>query len=162
MDENWTAVAEALKASRLALGLSQEELADRSGTSRSTIQNLESAQQHRRRISRKTHEVAEILGWPDGYIDQLLAGEVAGPPARRRRPESAPPEPRGDLPLAVAHELALGDLLDTRVVELGDSGAHMIVVVRSSETATPEEIRSALEEWRRVSRKLQAGDGQVG
>ncbi|WP_411102474.1 helix-turn-helix domain-containing protein [Streptomyces sp. cmx-4-9] len=161
MEENWKTVAAALKASRLAMGLSQEELAERSGTSRSTIQNLEGGHQ-RRRISRKTHEITGILGWPDGYIDQILAGDADGPPVRRRQSATVDAEPKDDLPLAVAHELAHGDLLDTRVVELGDSDARMIVVVRAAEGASPEKIREALEQWRRVSQGLQIGDAAAG
>lgn len=162
MEHDWTAVAKALKASRQAMGLTQEELAERAGTSRSTIQMLEGAH-HRRRISRRLLEIAELLGWPDGYIDQLLAGEVTGPPARRKQNEPEPaPEPRADLPLAVAHELGLGDLLDTRVVELGESDARMIVVVRAADGATPEQIRQALEQWRRVQQNLQIGETHAG
>lgn len=161
MEENWNALAAALKASRLAMGLSQEELAERSDTSRSTIQNLERGRQHRR-ISRKTHEITGVLGWPDGYIEQLLAGEVDGPPAPRQKPVERGGDPRSDLPLAVTEELATGDLLDTRVVELDTSGARMVVVVRAGEGASQDDVRKALEAWRRVSRNLQAGDVEAG
>jgi hypothetical protein len=63
---------------------------------------------------------------------------------------------RSDLPLAISHELGVGDLLDTQVVELGDPDVRMIVVVRAADGASPEQVRKALEEWRQVSMKLSA------
>ncbi|GHG15234.1 helix-turn-helix domain-containing protein [Streptomyces filamentosus] len=154
MQENWQSVADALRASRLAMGLSQEELAERAGTSRSTIQNLESGHP-RKRISRKMQEIATILGWPDAHIEQLLAGAASGPPAKE--PPSAKPEasaPHADLPFAVAHELGIGDLVDSKVIELGDSDARIIVVVRAAEGATPEQLSQALEEWKRMQLQM--------
>ncbi|MFJ3878034.1 helix-turn-helix domain-containing protein [Streptomyces sp. NPDC090077] len=159
MEQNWKAVAEALHASRLAAGLTQEDLAERAGTSRSTIQNLEMGVT-RRRISRKTIEVLDILDWPEGYVDQLLAGEAVGPPTRRTQAEVSAPEPRSDLPLAIAHELGHGDLIDTQVVELGGSDARMIVVVRAGDGASPEQVREALEAWRRVQQSLRNADSR--
>jgi transcriptional regulator with XRE-family HTH domain len=161
MEQNWTAVAEALRTSRQAMGLTQEELAARAETSRSTIQLLEGGH-HRRRVSRKMLEVAELLGWPDGHLDKLLAGEVTGPPAHRKGAATGTPAPRADLPLAVARELGLGDLLDTRVVELDGADARMIVVVRAADGATPEQIEQALAQWRRVQQNLQMGETHAG
>ncbi|TXS21397.1 XRE family transcriptional regulator [Streptomyces sp. ms191] len=162
MQENWQSVADALRASRLAAGMSQEELAERASTSRSTIQNLESGQP-RKRISRRMQEIAAILGWPDGHIEQLLAGSVSGPPAKN--PPLANPETsttRTDLPFAVAHELDAGDLVDTKVIELEDSGARIIIVVRAAEGATPEQMSQALEEWKRMQMQIIADEKAIG
>lgn len=160
MEQNWQSVADALRASRLAKGLSQEELAIQASTSRSSIQLLEGGQP-RKRISRTMREVAAVLGWPDGHIEQLLAGAATGPPAK---PPVTPqqPQPQGDLPFAVMHELGLGDLIDAQVVDLGISDARMIVVVRAAEGASREQVEEALEEWRRLQTKLAEGDQPTG
>lgn len=159
MEQNWQRVADALRASRLARGLSQGELAVQAGTSRSSIQILEGGHS-RKRISRTMREVAAILGWPDGHIEQLLAGAATGPPAKSL-PQPQPSQPRVDLPFAVTHELGLGDLIDAQVVDLGDSDARMIVVVRSAEGASREQVEQALKEWHRVQLKMIEGDSSA-
>ncbi|MFE0647466.1 helix-turn-helix domain-containing protein [Streptomyces sp. NPDC059534] len=159
MEQNWKVVAEALRASRLAQGWSQEELATRANTSRATIQNLEYGPA-RKRISRKLQDVTEALGWPPGHVGALLAGAAAGLP--NGSPEPAPTPQRSDLPLAVARELGAGDLLDTQVLDLGGSDARMIVVVRAADGATPEQIEQALEQWRHVQQNLQVGETHAG
>jgi transcriptional regulator with XRE-family HTH domain len=154
MQQNWKAVAEALKLSRMAMGWSQEELAERAGTSRATIQNLEYGQE-RARISRKLRDVTTALEWPDGHLDRVLTGEVSGAPGQRSYAKVAR---NTDLPLAVDRALGVGDLLDTQVVELGTPDAQMIVVVRAAEGATPEQITRALEEWKRVQSRMIADE----
>lgn len=152
MEQNWKLVAEALRASRLLHGWTQEELAQRAGISRVTIQTLEYGTP-RKRISRGLQDAAQALGWDPDYVTALLTGAAAGPPATTHQTPPTP-TPRPDLPLAVAHELGVGDLIDSKVIELGDSDARVIVIVRATEGATPEQLRQALEEWRRLQAQL--------
>lgn len=68
-----------------------------------------------------------------------------------------------DLPMAVAHELKQGPLIDSQVVELGDeSGARVIVVVRGQEDMTPEQLERALREWKRVAKQMRLGETHSG
>ncbi|MFG3488522.1 helix-turn-helix domain-containing protein [Streptomyces sp. NPDC047972] len=151
MEQNWNLVAEALRASRLLHGWTQEELAQQAGTSRVTIQTLEYATP-RKRISRSLRDVTAALGWDPRHVDDLLAGAATGPPMTRQ--SSPAPEPQPDLPLAVAHELGLGDLIDSKVIPLGESDARVIIVVRAAEGTTPEQTSRALDEWRRLQTQL--------
>lgn len=149
MEQNWKAVADAIRASRLSHGMTQEELALKVGVSRVTIQSLESGGP-RARVSSALLKVARTLGWPSGRVEDLLAGDNSSPPVKRGAPEGT------DLPLRIAEELGQGRTYDAQVVDLpGESGARMIVVVKGDVDATPEQIQEALLEWRRMARKMQ-------
>lgn len=104
------------------------------------------------------------LEWPDGYLDRLLAGEVTGPPSRADSPSRPSDEELpSDLPLAVAHELKQGPLIDSQVVELGDdSNARVIVVLRGDDSMTPEQVESAIKAWRRFAKQLRMGETHSG
>lgn len=156
MEQNWKAVADAIRASRLAHGMTQEELALKVGVSRVTIQSLESGNS-RTRVSSALLEVARSLGWPNGRVEDLLAGgdsSLSARPARR-------PVEGADLPLRITEELDHGRTYDAQVVDLpGESGARMIVVVKGDADATPEQIQDALLEWRRMVKKMKAPDSE--
>jgi transcriptional regulator with XRE-family HTH domain len=146
----WQRLADAIVSARSARGLRQVELAMKAEVSRGTLQNLERGQAVRMAT---VFSVARALEWPHDHAEKLLAERVEGVPATTPLPS--------DLPLRVVDELEDGPLLDSTVLHLGDeSGARMIVVVRGKPDASPEEIRKALEEWRRVERRIQkpAGD----
>lgn len=116
--------------------------------SRGSLQNLERA--HPVRMT-TVHNIARALGWPADHAEKLLAERVDGVPTSTPMPS--------DLPLRVADELEDGPLIDSTVLDLGDdSGARMIVVVRGKPDASPEEIRKALDEWRRMERRMRTGD----
>lgn len=156
MEQNWKAVAEAIRASRLAMGMTQERLAHEVGVSRVTIQSLESGSP-RTRVSTALLEVARTLGWPNGRVEELLAGGDSAPPVRHARQDEKP-EGSG-LPLRIAEELEQGRTYDAQVVDLpGESGARMIVVVKGDNDATPEQIQEALLAWRRMAKRMQQGD----
>jgi transcriptional regulator with XRE-family HTH domain len=163
MEQNWMAVADALRASRVSQGLTQADLAQKAKISRVAVQALERGRA-RARMSPALLAVTQVLGWPDGYVNQVLAGEAEGPPRaidapQARGGEGLPP----DLPLAVTHELKQGALIDSRVVHLGDdSGARMIVVLKGDVDMTPEQIERALKEWRRVARQMTIGETHEG
>lgn len=157
--QNWKAVAEALRASRIAQGLPQTELAAKADVSRVTVQSLEGGRD-RMRIGPGLLAVVRALGWPEGHIERLLAGKVEGPPSKR---PPTPGEASSDLPLAVAHELKQGSLIDSRVLQLGeDSDARMIVVLRGEPDMTPEQIERALKEWKRVVTQMRMGETHGG
>jgi DNA-binding XRE family transcriptional regulator len=153
MEQNWKAVAEAIRASRMAQGMTQEGLAATVGVSRVTIQSLESGSA-RTRVSTALLEVARILGWPNGHVEELLSGGESALPVRNvrkpRRPE------RTGLPLRITKELDQGQTYDAQVLDLpGESGARIIVVVKGDSDATPEQVEEALLAWRRMARKMQ-------
>jgi DNA-binding XRE family transcriptional regulator len=163
MEQNWMAVADALRASRVSQGLTQAELAHKAEISRVAVQALERGRA-RTRMSPALLAVTQVLGWSDGYVNRVLAGEVEGPPSRAEAPRTKQPEgPPSDLPLAVTHELKQGALIDSRVVHLGDeSGARMIVVLRGDVDMTPEQIERALQEWKRVAKRMTMGETREG
>lgn len=154
MEQNWKAVAEAIRASRMAHGMTQEELAFKVGVSRVTIQSLESGSP-RTRVSSALLEVARTLGWPNGRVEELLSGSYSTLPER--------PVESADLPLRISEELGQGRTYDAQVVDLpGESGARMIVVVKGDADATPEQIQEALLEWRRMAKQMRLGETREG
>ena len=147
----WQRLADAIVSARSAQGLRQVELATKAQVSRGTLQNLERGQAVRMTT---VFNVTRALEWPNDHAERLLAERVEGVPTTTSMPS--------DLPLRVAGELEDGPLLDSTVLHLGDeSGARIIVVVRGKPDASPDEIRKALEEWRRVERRIQKpADGE--
>lgn len=156
MEQNWKAVAEAIRASRLALGMTQERLAHEVGVSRVTIQSLESGSP-RTRVSAALLEVARTLGWPNGRVEDLLSGGDSAHPVRQARQSKR--SEGSDLPLRITEELDQGRTYDAQVLDLpGESGARMIVVVKGDMDATPGQIQEALLAWRRMAKKMQQGN----
>ncbi|WP_255951614.1 helix-turn-helix domain-containing protein [Streptomyces odontomachi] len=163
MDRDWKRLGMALQAARTEhLGLPQDELAAELATSRSTVQAIERGDS-RKKPSQTIRAYARRVGWTDDSVDRVLAG---GDPAFRTSQASAEPARAADipavaadagLPLRIADELAEGSLLDTAVIPLGGD-ARMVVVVKGTPGATPEEIRRGLEAWRRAQPQLQELD----
>lgn len=73
---DWDRVGKEVRASREAQGLTQAMLAERTGQTLSTIQNLESARYGKgfTRVPRSLLMVADGLGWPPGKLEALLLG----------------------------------------------------------------------------------------
>ena len=73
---DWPRLAAALRRSREAQGLTMGELSERADVNRSTIHNLESARYGKgfNRIPASLQPVIEVLGWPTGKVETLLAG----------------------------------------------------------------------------------------
>ncbi|MEE4419616.1 helix-turn-helix domain-containing protein [Streptomyces bugieae] len=154
MPRDWTALATAIRERRQALRLTQVDLAHAAGVSESTVQNLE-AGGSRTRIPTSLSKIEVALGWVEGgAIDVLEGGEPA---------LAASGDDQGvsgsviELPLRIMQELSDGPLLDTTVLDLTPLGsdARMIVVVKGSPDASPEQLRRDLAAWATAQRQLQ-------
>lgn len=153
----WPKLAAAVRAAREARGLRQVDLANLSGVSLGTIQNLEDPARRPGRIPQSLAKVEPHLGWPTGTAmaivreEELPAGSGADP-----APAPAKNEIRSKLPLRIVDELESDDpLLDSAVIALpGTDGARMTVVVHGRQDATPAQIQEALLAWRRTERRL--------
>ena len=158
MDETTKRLGEALQAAREGRRprLTQPEAAKQLGVGRSTIQNIERGQFVK--INRTVREYAGLLGWPDGAVDRVAAGEA---PAAGADTDAETGEPAGNsglpLPPAVEYELRTNETLDSTVINLGpdEDDGHVIVVLQGRKGATPEEIARIAERYRKARRYLQ-------
>ncbi|MGH3503143.1 MAG: helix-turn-helix domain-containing protein [Nocardioidaceae bacterium] len=80
MDEDRAAVATALNKRMLELRLSQQELAERSGVSVSTLRLMQRGAEGRRWTNRTLAAVSTALDWPADYMIRILRGEDPPPP----------------------------------------------------------------------------------
>jgi transcriptional regulator with XRE-family HTH domain len=159
---SWVRLGAALAAARDAAGLKQEDVSQKLGVSRATVQNIEYGK-GAKRITPGMRAYARLVGWTDDSIETVLAdGEPTTADVREdgaKSPAGPREVPTGDLPLRIVQELAEGDgpLLDATTITLSTPGsrARMTVVVRGEPDASPEEIRDALLAWRRAERRLQ-------
>ena len=78
MEQNARRLAEAVLARRAALGLSQEDVADRGGPSTTTQTKVEAGRGAGIR-GRTARDLEDALQWKRGSIDELLAGRDAKP-----------------------------------------------------------------------------------
>ncbi|MEU6057972.1 helix-turn-helix transcriptional regulator [Streptomyces sp. NPDC047097] len=155
MTKNWERLGEEIRASRIALGCTQAELAAGAGVSRASVQNLEQGRSFKR-TTPSMRAVTDFLGWPPQRLAQIL--ETA-PGVQARSPADEQAAAGGDLPARVSAALVNGSLLDAQVMELGGE-AQVIVVVRGKSDASQDEIRTALERWQRAEKRLRnEGEG---
>lgn len=158
MSTDWERLGRRLAQAREALDLTQVEVAERIGVSRTPIQSIERGDP-RAKPTGTMRGYARVVGWRDGSLEAVLAGEEPTLEADAR-PVSAPAV--DDLPLRIVEELREGPLLDTTVLDLSDLGsdARMIVIVKGRPDASPEEIRRDLLAWRQTQRHLgKLGEG---
>lgn len=157
---DWQRLGQAVYTSRSEQGLNQIELATKAGLSRTSLQKIERGASVRMTA---VHAIARALDWPEDHAENVLAGRAGGRPSRASASVQPKTDTASDLPLAVAHELKEGPLIDSQVVELGEeSGARMIIVLRGKEDMTPEEIENTLKEWKRMAKQMRMGDIQKG
>ncbi|WP_327307933.1 helix-turn-helix transcriptional regulator [Streptomyces sp. NBC_01298] len=162
MEKDWVKLGKAFKAAREWRGMTQEQVATAIGVDESTIQNLETARYGRGfvRMPGTAPLAAAFYRWSEGDISAVLAGGDPPNPADSETEVPSPEAPdldRSDLPLRIVDELKNGGrLVDTAVIRLPTKGdVRMTVVVRGAPDASPEEIRQALQAWRRAERQLQ-------
>jgi transcriptional regulator with XRE-family HTH domain len=81
VSDGWAAVADAIAARVAELGITQKELAGRSGVSESTVRALLKNYRPRRRARHTLEDISTALGWPARHLDDLLgsAGQAADP-----------------------------------------------------------------------------------
>jgi len=163
MARDWARLGAALQAAREARDITQVGMAEHIGVSRSAVQNID-----RGRVKKLTPTIrayAAAVGWPKDSVGTFLDGgdaptaSVTGDNVTELRPAEPP---TGDLPLKIVHSLGEGPLLDATVISLPTTSAdvRMTVVVRGDPDATPDQIREALETWRRAERHLQHLDDE--
>lgn len=156
MEPDWVRLGRELAGARKRVGLTQKALAEQIHVSRTPIQAIERGEEFDKPTG-TMRSFAHIVGWAEGSIERVLAGgdpillSDENPLAGRSTPAGA-----DDLPLRITGELGEGPLLDTTVLDLTPYGsnARMIVVVRGTPDASPDEIRRDLLAWRRAQRDL--------
>lgn len=77
--EDWDAVARAVQDRLDEMRATQMEIATRAGISLTTLRELQHNTNPRRRRPQTIAAVSEALGWPSGYLAQVLHGEPAQP-----------------------------------------------------------------------------------
>lgn len=73
MQQDWSALAEAINARMEERGVTQRDLAEHSGVSLATLQRIRAAVPQRRSPVTLA-AVSRALGWPDGYLRDVLRG----------------------------------------------------------------------------------------
>lgn len=74
MGKDWQAVADAITDRLAELEMTQQELADRSGLSVTTIRQLQRNYSARKRSSRTLADISEGLRWPPNHLARILEG----------------------------------------------------------------------------------------
>lgn len=163
MQRDWERLGEALRAARISAGLSQEDMAGELGVGRSTIQKIERGHEFGK-PTLAIRAYARRVGWTEESVDRVLVGgtpshvhvasadlSTAHSGTEGTLSESAVRR----LPVRIVDEIENeGALVDTAVIPLGNGGT-MVVVVKGAPGATPDEIKAALEAWRRAQPQLQ-------
>ncbi|RKT53015.1 helix-turn-helix domain-containing protein [Saccharothrix australiensis] len=86
MNENWSAVAEAVNARAAELALKQRELAEKSGVSLAIVREIQQGRIERRRNPRTLEALSIALDWHPQHLTAVLKGQ--SPP--EADPASAP------------------------------------------------------------------------
>ncbi|MCG6493380.1 helix-turn-helix transcriptional regulator [Kitasatospora sp. A2-31] len=176
MEQDWGRLGRAVREAREAAGLSQVELAELAGLSRSAVQSIERGRAFGApQLSHRS--VAQVLGWTPDSIALVLAG---GEPARST-PSAMAYQPTvsvatssetesvdgllDDLTERVRTALLGGTVADADAIGLGDEpddGEVVLIWKRGQRPdATPEQLRADLKKWarlQRVAREILADD----
>lgn len=165
MERDWERLGRAFAKARTAVGLTQEQAAERLHVSRTPVQAIERGRQPNgkafTKVTATMRAYARLVGWTEDSPDRIADGgepEDAPTPSRPAHEASSP-----DLPTAVDRELRSGRTLDHTVVHLGDEeddDTRIIVVLKGSEDISEEELDRLWQQWRRTRRQLQAIPGE--
>lgn len=148
MEPDWVWLGTRVRAARAARTpkLSQDDLADALGLGRSTVQNIERGKAYKN-LTPAHRKIAKFFGW--GSVEAVLAGA---------EPETENETGPTSLPLRIAQAIAdEGPVLDTAIIPLPgieEPDGQIVVVVKGRSTASPEEIRKAIESWERAQDRL--------
>jgi transcriptional regulator with XRE-family HTH domain len=82
VDENWTAVGQAISQRLEERGMTMTDLANQSDISLTTIRELVHVLSTRRRHPRTLGKVSTTLGWPEDHLLQVLRGGTSEPDSR--------------------------------------------------------------------------------
>jgi transcriptional regulator with XRE-family HTH domain len=178
---DWTRLADAIRARRTDLGLTQAQLATKAGVATLTVRNLEGGRQFTR-IAPSLVLVENALGWEAGSARSVLEGgepTLVSESVNGRAPNvtggaDEASEIRG-LPAGIRAALSEGEHLAGDVIDLSEpgDGFRLIVVAQRGMYQTAEDIetlRKQMKEWMRIQsgiRRLiehpentQANDGE--
>ncbi|MGH3804638.1 MAG: helix-turn-helix domain-containing protein [Pseudonocardiaceae bacterium] len=72
--EDWDAVADAIRNRLAQTRMTQMDVASRARISLTTVRELQHNLNPRRRRPQTLPAISEALGWPSGYLDQVLRG----------------------------------------------------------------------------------------
>ena len=160
MSQDWARLAAAIRSARRARGWTQHDLAAEADIGFSTVQRLEGAKPFSRRPP-SLDRIERAFDWKVGSVDAILAGGDPVPAARddieaTRADDGtvAVHARQSRLPRRIEHELAEGEVLDTEVIQLGNSRVRMIVV--AMEPSDGESEFKDLDAWTRVQRRLRS------
>lgn len=81
MNQDWSAVSDAIKTRLEEQGMTMTELASRSGVSLTTVRELVHILNTRRRQPRTLATLSEALGWPSDHLGAVVRGRAAHPEA---------------------------------------------------------------------------------
>lgn len=76
MEEDWSAVAEAINARAAELALKQKELAERSGVSLAIVREVQQGRIERRRNPRTLEALSIALDWHPQHLTAVLQGKT--------------------------------------------------------------------------------------
>jgi transcriptional regulator with XRE-family HTH domain len=85
--EDWVAVGTAVTSRLAELGMTQKELADRSGLSTTTIRQIQHSYGPNKRSARTLSDISEALRWPKDYLSSVLGGDSPVPDGLSLRTE---------------------------------------------------------------------------
>lgn len=158
MTENWTALGAAVKERRKALRMSQIELGEAAGASRSTVQTIERGDGYE--LSAGMLALIERgLYWTVGSVQSVLGGGEPTPAAQTPPPIDTP-DPLNGLPASVLDELADGEVYATDIHDLSQDGGITLITVavrragEPGEQVSAEQRRLNFRAWSRVQRQL--------
>jgi DNA-binding XRE family transcriptional regulator len=148
MEQDWARLGRALREARNVAGLTQIEMAERIGVTRTTVQSIEAGAAVKKPTG-AMRAYAHFVGWPVGAVETVLAG---------RDPFTTAGGDTGDfgLPLRITEEISSGALLDTMVLDLSayGSAARVVLVVRSDPGADAGVVREDVLAWRTAQQRL--------
>jgi transcriptional regulator with XRE-family HTH domain len=81
VEQDWTAVGDALRARLDELGMTMTDLAAKSGVSLTTVRELVHVLNTRRRQPRTLGSLSTTLGWPADHLGSVLRGRPSAEPA---------------------------------------------------------------------------------
>lgn len=163
MDRDWERLGRAFAEAREAAGLTQVEVAERIGVSRTPIQAIERGRQSNgtpfSKVTGSMRAYARLIGWTENSPQRILDGQdpEAGS-AAGAEPSATEAKSTLDLPPAVDMELRSGKTLDSTVVHLGPEAddTRIIVVLKGAEDLSDADLDKLWQQWRRTRRHLQA------
>lgn len=174
MEQDWGRLGRAVMEARKAAGLSQIELADAAGLSRSAVQSIERGRPFGSpQLSHRS--VAQVLGWTPDSVAVVLGGgepvrsapaaEAFGPTVSVAAGVEPVDELLDDLTERVRAALLGGTVADADAIGLGDEpdDGEVVLIWKRGERpdVTPEQLRADLKKWarlQRVAREILADD----